>query len=298
MSTSFEHQYQEYLTKSGYVQAVPRPSREDLEQHYREHYFQTPSGSYQEAYSSDELAFLRVSSALANHCLEQMLIGRSRRLLDLGCGEGFFAAHMAELGWEVACVDFSSAGVSRFNPDLLRFFSQSSIEDCLSGLSADDNEFDVINLSNVLEHMLQPEEALAHLLDKLKRQKHGVIRLVVPNDFSPFQEELLKKGLAKKTWFCPPEHLNYFNLQNLTSFLDEMGFQVLEVLGDFPIEWFLANEASNYHLDASKGRGAHGARVMITNFMASRGLEKYRNFCRAAAQLETGRDLVFYASAK
>ena len=288
--------FEEQITQTGYVQAVPRPTREKLQEFYRDKYFQDPSGSYQIEYSVEEFEYFKISAELANFCISNVFQTSPKTLLDLGCGEGFFASHMTRLGWQVSCYDFSDAGISRFNSHLLPNFTAGSIEDALSELiSGENRDFAVINLANVLEHVIEPEDVLEQIRQKLAQQTFGLVRIVVPNDYSAFQNLLLELGLARKTWFCPPEHLNYFNRVTLTALLEAVGFEVVETLADFPIEWFIANSNSNYHLNPEKGKGAHQARVLITRFLASQDMPKFAEFCRATASLDIGRDLITYA---
>jgi 2-polyprenyl-3-methyl-5-hydroxy-6-metoxy-1,4-benzoquinol methylase len=288
--------FEEQITQTGYVQAVPRPTRKELQEFYRDKYFQDPSGSYQIEYSIEELEYFKISAELANFCITDIFQTPVKTLLDLGCGEGFFASHMSRLGWQVSCFDYSDAGISRFNSHLLPNFTAGSIEDALSELNSGENkDFAVINLANVLEHVIEPEDVLEQIRRKLAQQTFGLVRIVVPNDYSAFQNLLLELGIARKTWFCPPEHLNYFNHTTLTALLESVGFEVVQTLADFPIEWFIANSNSNYHLNPEKGKGAHQARVLITRFLASQGMPKFAEFCRATASLDIGRDLITYA---
>lgn len=291
--------FEEKITPLGYIQAFPRPTHDELNSYYRDKYFQNPSGSYKKEYSNDEVEYFKIAAEIANFSILKFFDSPVKSLLDLGCGEGFFAAQMANLGWKVSCRDFSSAGISRFNSHLLPTFSAGSIEEALAQLIDDEScKFTFINLANVLEHVIEPEDVLEKIRIKLEQQTFGLLRIIVPNDYSAFQSLLVEQGLAKKTWFCPPEHLNYFNRSTLTSLLNNLGFEVIETIADFPIEWFLANSSSNYHVNPEKGKDAHQARILITRFLASQGITKYVELCRAVASLDAGRDLITLAVPK
>ena len=130
-------------------------------------------------------------------------------------------------------------------------------------------EFGVLNLDSVLEHVPNP----ILLLETLKHSKsrETVLRIEVPNDFSQFQDLLLKEGVTDKTWIAPPAHLSYFNITSLKSVIRSVGFTVFPQ-ADFPIELFFLNEHSNYAKDKRLGRAAHTSRVKVTNYLSGTNL--------------------------
>src|SRR5205814_9800179 len=68
--------------------AEPMPSIEEIEKHYRESYYQDPTGQYAKAYEKVELDYFddRANVALDFATLHGVAKGHA---LDLGCGEGF-----------------------------------------------------------------------------------------------------------------------------------------------------------------------------------------------------------------
>jgi hypothetical protein len=63
-------------------------------------------------------------------------------------------------------------------------------------------------------------------------------------------------------------------------------------LGDFPIEWFIANKHSNYALDPTLGKGSHNARIFTENFINSNpNLETITNFWKSLGALGLGRTI-------
>ncbi|MFN9886753.1 MAG: methyltransferase domain-containing protein, partial [Pseudanabaena sp.] len=157
---------------------------------------------------------------------------------------------------------------------------------------ADGLVYDYINLANVLEHVRQPIE----LLEGIKKLMHPktLLRIIVPNDFSLFQNLLVKKGLTQETWFVPPDHLNYFTFDSLTNLLNARGLQTFKVISDFPVEAFLFNEHSNYWSDRSRGKQAHLSRVTIENFLINQGIDNYINYREAAAKCDFGRSVIAF----
>jgi hypothetical protein len=73
--------------------------------------------------------------------------------------------------------------------------------------------------------------------------RSSLARISVPNDFSILQEELVRSGATGETWFCPPDHLSYFNFSSLRAALENSGYNCIKMLADFPIESFLFNHS-------------------------------------------------------
>jgi len=115
----------------------------------------------------------------------------------------------------------------------------------------------------------------------------------VPNDESDFQLLLENKGCIDGNYFLsPPEHLNYFNRNTLKGTLEHLGFVLLDLFSEFPIEWFLANPNSNYVNKPNLGPGAHTARCLIeTSLNNYADLFDVLDFYRAMARLGHGRVL-------
>lgn len=179
------------------------------------------------------------------------------------------------------------------NPQLAGRFQRGSLDDAVRLHAADRRSFGLVNLQNVLEHVLDPLALLQDL--KPLTGPASALRLKVPNDWSPFQQALVARGCTRETWFAPPEHLSYFNSENLPAVLAHAGWRLVSLQADFPIELFLANPHADYWADRSRGRAAHQARVFCENYLIGRDLDAYIAYGEAAARLGFGRDLVAYA---
>jgi SAM-dependent methyltransferase len=143
--------------------------------------------------------------------------------------------------------------------------------------------------------LLDPEG----LLKRLHRivAPDGLVRIVAPNDGSWLQREVVARGLAKPDfWVATPDHLNYFDADSLPRVLEMNGWNVVEVLGDFPIDLFLLNSEAAYVGEPAKGRAAHFCRVAFeTSLWRRRSLDALLTFRRGCAQAGMGRNLIAYA---
>jgi SAM-dependent methyltransferase len=117
------------------------------------------------------------------------------KLVDIGCGNGWFL--------EIASKYFSAAGVEP-NNSLLNFTSKKlkiNVYNQIDSLKKD--EYDVITLFDVIEHVSKPMEYLEKISEKLK--KGGIILIYTPNkDSLGFSYMKENQNLV-----IPPYHMTY-----------------------------------------------------------------------------------------
>lgn len=213
--------------------------------------------------------------------------------LDVGCGEGWLLADMCQQGWEVAGIDFSRAGVARWNPDVLPFLVQGNVYDILNVLISDQKRYDMIHLGNVIEHVLDPEKILFQINEILASQ--GIFIITAPNDFSPLQNYLLANNYADREYFLfYPDHISYFNKESMANFLEASGYRVLEVISDFPIEFNLLAEHTNYIKNKDVGKILHKKRIKIENLLFEQNPNILIDIYRTLGKNGLGRNLIYY----
>ena len=283
---------------AGYLTVEPRPTPEELEAFYQDLYFQqTVSTQYQSSYSPDDLELLALQHGIALFAAEQVLgnAAAARTLLDVACGEGFMLAAAKARGYDVWGMDYSSYGIERHNPQLMPWFRQGNVLSLLDQLIGEERRFRVVNLSGILEHVLDP----VALIEKAKGvlDTSGVIRVLAPNDDSKIQRLAKALGKIEQPWFCPPQHLHYFNAETLPKFLEAQGLLVKKLLGDFPIDYFLLNDWSNYVADPGRGKQAHVVRQHAQRLLHEAGDEACVLLQEAQARCGIGRDIAAYAVA-
>jgi 2-polyprenyl-3-methyl-5-hydroxy-6-metoxy-1,4-benzoquinol methylase len=277
----------------GYQEIMPKPAADVLARHYREKYYLASDGRnpYAFEYTSEELEHKSIDAAEA-----QSIANRSPgRLLEVGCGEGFFLNHFSRQGWDVRGLDFTSDGIERFFPELKPKVLFGDAYGLLQLEIDAGNKYDLIVCNNVLEHVVDPAKLL-QLLGSVTAAD-GLLRIMVPNDFSWLQKLVVARGgMPDQHWVCPPEHLNYFNVENISGLLRQCNWRVTETLCGFPIDLFLLNPDSNYVRVRERGRACHFARITFELALWNQGIDKLIAFRRGCATSGVGRNVVVYAN--
>ena len=280
----------------GFYQYDPLPTEEELQDYYEKKYYQEGCGSYEIAYSDEEIAYFKLKASLLYLETAKLLHSMAgKTLLDVGCGEGWIMDKFFQSGISVTGLDFSSFALRKFHPHLLQFFEQGNIYDALREKSKQQVTFDVIVCANVLEHVVDPAELLSIMRNLMHAS--SLLIIIVPNDFSLLHQYLLeKKKISREFWLCYPDHLSYFNKDNMTALLADRGFNVQSVIGDNPIDLNLLNDNSNYIEDPGKGKNTHFFRVRVDNFLGGIDADKLLKIYELFGSMGVGRDLNFYCS--
>jgi SAM-dependent methyltransferase len=154
--------------------------------------------------------------ALRQRRLEEVLAGRARRILEIGCGDGNFLATLRRVGWEVQGQEFgadTSAIVSRRHgiPMLTGTLESVSVE-C---------PFPVVAAYHVFEHIYHPVAWLEQV-HKLV-EPNGLLHLQVPNAAS------LTRKVSGDVWsgLVFPQHVYFYEPRTLQRLLNRSGFSVL-----------------------------------------------------------------------
>lgn len=166
---------------------------------------------------------------------------RGGRLLDLGCGDGYFLRLAQSCGWQVKGVDPDpQAGAKR-----LGLTVHSGGIECLDGQG---ERFDVITLNHVIEHLHRPLDVLRRCHALLS--PGGQLWLETPNI------RALGHGRYKAHWrgLEPPRHLVLFSGRSLREALAQAGFSRIRSRSrpDPSLDMFRQSQA--LELDASPYR--------------------------------------------
>jgi SAM-dependent methyltransferase len=147
------------------------------------------------------------------------------RLLDVGCGKGFFVKAAGEFGIDAQGIDVSQTAVEYATKILKVKATAGRIEDRLSALAA--NPFDVVTLWATIEHLPDPAAVLRATHACLKP---GGLLMCDTGVGNLFWERLL---VGHNQWYDAPQHLFVFSTHGISALLESTGFQVVSIDKNF-----------------------------------------------------------------
>ncbi|MBN1348405.1 class I SAM-dependent methyltransferase [candidate division KSB1 bacterium] len=151
------------------------------------------------------------------------LIPRQRlTILDLGCGDGYLSYLMAQKGHRVTSLDLSQARLDKFR-QIAEDFGITQKTGDIKHTGIDEQTFDLIVSSEVLEHIEGYEEAIIEAYRLLK--PGGLFIVSVPHD-EPLKQFICPHCLKS---FYRDGHVNRFNRVNLPQALAEQGLEIEKI---------------------------------------------------------------------
>jgi 2-polyprenyl-3-methyl-5-hydroxy-6-metoxy-1,4-benzoquinol methylase len=190
----------------------PQPSWEDLSAYYSALY-----DPYDPTHGADGSDDEVVAKATREGRFRHIAIGKDARILDVGCGAGFFLRIATRLGAIGQGVEPSAVAAERARAAGLSVFT-GTLEDFVATRPSD--RFDVITANHVLEHVPDPVATLSLMKELLA--ENGMIWIAVPNADCHFNRVL--KGWWNSTDL--PYHLMQFGTESLTLAGKRAGLEV------------------------------------------------------------------------
>lgn len=142
------------------------------------------------------------------------------RLLDFGSSTGYFMLAALEHGWDVSGIELNPFGVEWATKELaLKNVYNRSLDEC----RFDEEQFDVITMWDVLEHLPEPLPVLRELLRYLKPD--GLL-VIETSHFDCFETEVLG---VENTNLAGDMHVMHFTKKAIDHLLSRAGFSVAEV---------------------------------------------------------------------
>ena len=189
----------------------PQPSDEELATIYTGSYF-LGHESEQGRRNTSEMKCATAREYLTE--LARYTGAPSGRLLEVGCGEGDFLSEAETAGYGVTGVEYSAAACATAGKRLQR---GRVLEGELADAKLPDSHFDVCVLNDVIEHVRDPLAFLREVRRVLRPE--GALFIATP-DLSSWSARVMKERWME--W--KPEHLTYFNRDNIQTALLKAGF--------------------------------------------------------------------------
>ena len=202
----------------GLVYVNPRPDPRELYALYGETYFHNNQSGVvgYTNYLKDEPNIRRTFAGRLQR-LSQFI--KPGKLLDVGCAAGFFLDEARKAGWQVQGLDVSSFAVQYAAETFKLDVQQGSFTD----LPFPANNYDLISMWDVIEHVPNPKSYIARAAELLK--KGGVFVMATPDVDS------IPARVTGKRWVgfkLSEEHVYYFSARTLGKMLEEAGFEVID----------------------------------------------------------------------
>lgn len=204
----------------GTIYVSPRPTKNML----AEHYATSLSEKYwaKNIYPKSELARLnhlirprveRILEILDKHNL------KPKKLMDIGAGYCTFVSEAVSQNMvsEAIAIEPNFDASQRIEDSRITV-----INDVLENVNMVD--VDIITCFELIEHVFSPLDLISNLHKNVTSQ--GILVITTPN-IQGFDLLTLRDKSDNTT---APDHINYFNIESLTSLLKKGGFRIVEVL--------------------------------------------------------------------
>ena len=139
----------------------------------------------------------------------------NEKVLDIGAGEGWTLDYFTQKG----CSYFAIEAVEKLALSLRERGGHTIGKSIFDNYDKYEGSFDIIIFRHILEHLLNPIEALYRI--KFLLRKGGLIYLALPNAANPG----IKKGFC--TGYLSPVHISYFRLENVLRIAQSVGLTAI-----------------------------------------------------------------------
>lgn len=141
------------------------------------------------------------------------------RILDIGCGTGVFLEVAMSQGWDVYGIEISTKAVELAAEKV----GSARVSKDLFSIDESQSSFDVICMWAMIEHVPNPVDYFKKAFALLR--PGGIFALSTVNT-NAWNRKMFNK---KWRYFVPPEHLVYFNTNNIQAMLLQNNFETLLV---------------------------------------------------------------------
>lgn len=162
--------------------------------------------------------------------MQKLFPSDAKKMLDVGCGNGAMSRELKEkFELEVWGIEFM-ADEAAIAEEKLDYLIKGSIESSIDELP--ENYFDVIYFNDVLEHLVNPNEVLERIKDKLA--PNGKIISSIPNVryHKVFQQYLFKKDWKyERAGVMDFTHLRFFTSKSIRAMYIKAGYNIISHQG-------------------------------------------------------------------
>ena len=139
---------------------------------------------------------------------------KTGKLLDIGCGIGYFLVEAKKRGWEVYGTEYTDNAI-----EICRNAGINMKQGKLDSSLYENESFDIVTSFEVIEHINNPLEEIKNIHQVLR--KGGLFYFTTPNFNSV--ERLILKGEYNVIDY--PDHLSYYTKKTINYLLTRNGFK-------------------------------------------------------------------------
>jgi len=214
----------------GLISIFPRPIEEEIEKMYSDEYFTVADNKTHHSNTD------YVSNILKSDYTEQVnfikSFAKGGSFLEVGCATGTFLNKLKENGFDVAGVEISSFAAEYGKKNYGINIINKAFDNNLLGNELSENSFDFILMGDVLEHFVNPTEAVELSYKLLK--KGGKLITYVPGTLNLISSKMAFMFYhltgTQKTMTIPPFHLSEFSPVTLKKMFLHTGFTSVRIL--------------------------------------------------------------------
>jgi len=190
-----------------------------------DHYFTNPvftakelDDIYTNRYSYDAHSLIEKEKRMRARRYAKYIAGLPdvKTALEVGCMHGLLIVELQKQGLKAAGVELDPDAV-QYCKDHGLDVTQSSVEDYLRSAG---NKHDVVIMSHVIEHIVDPRKQLRALGERMPA--NGRLVLITPNSHA------FTRPLFGRYWgyWQVPVHINHFNSSSMQNMLEQAGFTI------------------------------------------------------------------------
>jgi len=164
----------------------------------------------------------------SSHSIVVQLVGRDRRVLDVGCSTGYVARALINAGCTVSGIEFNEAAAEIARPMLKKLvvadLDSTPLDTAFAG-----EQFDAIIMADVLEHLKDPVDVLRAASSLLSED--GEVVISIPNVAHGSLRLALLQGRwrYRDTGLLDRTHIHFFTVESLHALLEEADLVATEI---------------------------------------------------------------------
>ena len=213
--------------ETGILETLPKPNQSDLHKYYDSKDYishnQKPSSFFSFCYRQIRSISTSQKIKICRKQLDQKDLKKEVRVLDVGCGAGYFLIKCLEKGWIVKGVENNKNAKKILPPEI----SKHVFED-LEALKSHPEKYDIITMWHSLEHLHDLNSSIQDMKKLLR--PNGTIVVACPNHKS-FDAIFYKENWAA---YDVPRHLWHFDKKSMR---DLFSLHNVQLIKTFPMYW-------------------------------------------------------------